>query len=321
MRQDPDWTLPDNSLSIELYYKDHFHLIENENMKFSKLIIETLQDVLSPQSSQSSSSYLLQSSLIRSPPPSSLPRSNLLLAQPLAQSSSSQSLSATATPFNQKYQIILHNSLTVPPKSQTLTASPPFRQDFSSSLKTTSDHMSSAKPTKLITSPTSASSSTDTPQSFQIQFQPPSNIPRPLLSTVTSPCNPTFPSSPTTTTQSLFFPPPSTPCHHLVPHPPSKVLPATPDSSLHAVQHVTEEAQISPAVPHVACGLMHLNLLAKTATKLLLICILFLPFLYATLNFYLVFFIFLRRFLTLCMKAYYTAFIVYHLRFLGKSFR
>ena len=66
---------------------------------------------------------------------------------------------------------------------------------------------------------------------------------------------------------------------------------------------------------------MHLNLLAKTATKLLLICILFLPFLYATLNFYLVFFIFLRRFLTLCMKAYYTAFIVYHLRFLGKYFR
>ena len=54
MRQDPDWTLPDNSLNMELYYKDHLHLIENGNIKFSKLIIETLQDVLSPQSSQSS---------------------------------------------------------------------------------------------------------------------------------------------------------------------------------------------------------------------------------------------------------------------------
>ena len=163
MRQDPDWTLPDNSLNMELYYKDHLRLTENGNMKFSKLIIETLQDVLSPQSSQSSSSYLSQSSLIRSPPPSSLARSNLLSAQPLSQSSLSQSLSATATPFNPKHQIIFHNSPTAPPESQTLTASPPFRQDFSSSLKTTSDHISSAKPTKFIISPTSTSSSTDTP--------------------------------------------------------------------------------------------------------------------------------------------------------------
>ena len=225
MCQNTDWTLPDNSLNLELCYKDHFDLIENGNMKFSKLIIETLQDVLSPQSSQSSSSYLSQSSLIRSPPPSSLPRSNFLSAQPLSQSSSSQSLSATATPFNPKHQIIFHNSSTAPPKSQTLTASPPFRQDFSSSLKTTSDHMPSAKPTKLITSPTSASSSTDTPQSYQIQFQPPSTIPLPLLSTVTSPCNPTFPSFPTPTTHSSFSAPPSSSCHHLVPHPTSKILP------------------------------------------------------------------------------------------------
>ena len=43
--------------------------------------------------------------------------------------------------------------------------------------------------------------------------------------------------------------------HHLVPHPPSKALSATPDSSLHIVQHVTEEVQISPpAVPREACG-------------------------------------------------------------------
>ena len=130
MRQHPDLTLPDNSLNVNLYYKDHLRLIENRNIKFSKLIIETLQDVLSPQSSQSPSSYLSQSSLIRSPPPSSLLRSNFLSAQPLSQSSSSQSLSATATPFNPKHQIIFHNSLTAPPKSQTLTASPPFRKKF-----------------------------------------------------------------------------------------------------------------------------------------------------------------------------------------------
>ena len=258
---------------MELYYKDHLHLIENGNMKFSKLIIETLQDVLSPQSS-----YLSQSSLIRLPPPSSLLRSNFLSAQPLSQSSSSQSLSATATPFNPELQINLHNSPTAPPKSQTLTASLTFPQNFSSSLKTTSDHMLSAKPTKLITSPTSESSLTDTPQSSQIQFQPPSNIPLPLLSTVTSPCTPTFPSSSTPTTHSLFSAPPSTSCHHLAPHPPSKVLPATPDSSLHVAQHVTEEVQVSPAIPHVANRLMHLNLLAKTTTKLPLLCILFLLF-------------------------------------------
>ena len=56
MHQDLDWTLPDNSLNMELYYKDLLHLIENGNIKFSKLIIEALQDVLSPQLSQSSSS-------------------------------------------------------------------------------------------------------------------------------------------------------------------------------------------------------------------------------------------------------------------------
>ena len=140
--------------------------------------------------------------------------------------------------------------------------------------------MPSAKPTKLIISPTSTSSSTDTPQSSKIQFQPPSTIPLPLLSTVTSPCTPTFPSFPTPTTHSLFSAPLSTSCRHLVPHPPSKILPATPDSSLHVVQQVTEEVQTSPAAPHVACGLMHLDLLAKATTKLLLICILFYFFLY-----------------------------------------
>ena len=81
-----------------------------------------------------------------------------------------------------------------------------------------SDLMPSAKPTKLITSPTSTPSSTDTPQSSQIHFQSPSAIPIPLLSTVTSPCTSTFPSFPTPTTHSLFSAPPSMTCHHLVPH-------------------------------------------------------------------------------------------------------
>ena len=241
-------------------------------MKFSKLVTETLQDVLSPQSLQSSSSYLSQSSLSRLPPPSSLHRSNLLSAQPLSQSSLSQSLSATATHFNPKHQIIFHNSPTASSKSQTLTASPPFHQNFSSSLKTTSDYMPSAKPTKLIISPTSASSSTDSPQSSQIQFQPPSNILIPFLSTVTSPCTPTFPSSSTPTTHSLFSSPPSTSCHYLVPHPPLKVLPATPESL-----HFTRSTNITCRTPH-SCGLMNLNLLAKTTTKLLLVCILFFTF-------------------------------------------
>ena len=60
VRQDPDLTLPDNSLNMELYYKDHLYIMENGNIKFSKLVIKKLEDVLSPQSSQSSS-YLSQS--------------------------------------------------------------------------------------------------------------------------------------------------------------------------------------------------------------------------------------------------------------------
>ena len=52
MRQEPDCTLSYNSLNMELYYKDHLHLIEKGNIQFSKLTIETLQDVLLQQSSQ-----------------------------------------------------------------------------------------------------------------------------------------------------------------------------------------------------------------------------------------------------------------------------
>ena len=84
--------------------------------------------------------------------------------------------------------------------------------------------MPSAKPTKLIISPNSAYSSSDTPQSSQVKLQPPSSIPLPILSTVTSPCTPTFPSSPSPTAHSSFSDPSSKSGHHLVPHPPSKVL-------------------------------------------------------------------------------------------------
>ena len=42
---------------------------------------------------------------------------------------------------------------------------------------------------------------------------------------------------------------------------------------------LTEEVQIPPPVIlHVACGLIHLNLLAETTMKLSLVGILFLPF-------------------------------------------
>ena len=232
-------------------------------------------DVLSPQSSQSSLSYFPQSSLIRSPHSSSLRQTFQFKHIP-----NHVHLNYCLQHQHSPTRIVL-NYPTALLKSQTLTASPLFRQDFSSSIKTTSDQMPSAKQTKLITSPTSASSSTDTHQSSQLKCQPSSNILLPLLSTITSPCAPTFPSSPTPTTPSLFCALPFASCHHFIPHPPSKVLPATPDFSLHVEQHVTQKVQISsPAVPHVACGLIHLNLLANTTAKLFLAGILFLLFSY-----------------------------------------
>ena len=109
--EDPDWTYIIKILHRELYYKDHLHLIENRNIKFSKSITEILQDVFSRQSSsQLSSSYLSQSSLIIFPPPSFLLRSNILSVKTiLSPSPPSQSLSATATPFNQKRHFFLLN--------------------------------------------------------------------------------------------------------------------------------------------------------------------------------------------------------------------
>ena len=56
----------------------------------------------------------------------------------------------------------------------------------------------------FITLPTSASSSTGTPQSSQIKFQPPSTIPLPPLCTVTSPYTLTFPSSCTHSSPLIF---------------------------------------------------------------------------------------------------------------------
>ena len=69
--------------------------------------------------------------------------------------------------------------------------------------------------------------------------------------------------------------------HHLVPHPPSKLLLLTPDPFLYVAQRIAEEIQSSPSVvPHVACGLIPLNLLAKATTELSIAGILLLPFLY-----------------------------------------
>ena len=72
-------------------------------------------------------------------------------------------------------------------------------------------------------------------------------------------------------------------------------------------------------VHHLACRSIPLNLLAKT-TRILFIVRTFLLLFYTTLTLYLVFCIFLGG-LTLCVKTYYTAIIVYHLSFLGKFFQ
>ena len=160
-----------------------------------------MEDVLS-QPSQLLSCFS-QSSLIRSPPPSSLSRSNIFSVETISQSFSSQSLSATATPFNPKCQNFWLNSLAAPLKFQTLTASPPFHNVFSSPLKITSDHKPFAKPIELITPPISAFSSFEPLQSSQLKFQPTSSIPLPLLYIVTSPCTSYF-SIPSYTHSSLL---------------------------------------------------------------------------------------------------------------------
>ena len=173
------------------------------------------------------------------------------------------------TPFNLKCQQFLLDTPTAPPNFQTLPASVTYCQVFFSPFKTTSDHMSSTKPTRVITSPTSISSSSKTVQSCHVKFQPPYSIP------LTSPCTSTFPSSPIPTAHpSTSYPPPRS-RHHLVHHSPSKVLPATPSSSLYIAKYLTEEMQASPpVVTHVAYTLIFLNLLAKTTTKLFLVGIL-----------------------------------------------
>ena len=167
--------------------------------------------------------------MIRSSPTSSVPRSNLLSVQRLSQSPPLQSQQHPST-WNVKLFCLILQLLH---QNHKHWLHPPFRQDFSSSIQKTSDHMPSTKPTKLINPPTSASSSTGTPRSSQLKFQLPSSIQIPLASTVTPPYTPTFPSSPTPTAHFLFSVPRSTSCHHLVPHPPSKVLPATPGFSLY----------------------------------------------------------------------------------------
>ena len=140
--------------------------------------------------------------------------------------------------------------------------------------------MLSTKPTKLATSSTSVFSSSETPQSSRLKLQPQSRIPSPLLSPVTYPCTPTFPTSPTPTAYPSCSALPPTPRHHLVPAPTSEALPAAPGSSLYDAQHVTEEIQTSSSVvPQVACELIPLNLLGKAITKLFNVGVLFSLFL------------------------------------------
>ena len=113
------------------------------------------------------------------------------------------------------------------------------------------------KQRKLVTSPSSGSSSFKTLQSSQLKFQIPSSIPFPLVSTVISSCTPTFPSSPTLSVHPSFSAAPPTSRHHLVTHLPSKALPENLISFLYVVEHIAGEMQISPPVlPHVPCELI-----------------------------------------------------------------
>ena len=65
--------------------------------------------------------------------------------------------------------------------------------------------------------------------------------------------------------------------------------PGTPGFSFHVTQCITERIKTSPpVVPHLACGLITLSVLAKTTEKLFLVAILLLPF-YITLNLHLLF--------------------------------
>ena len=143
--------------------------------------------------------------------------------------------------------------------------------------------MSSAKSTKLITSPTSASSLSDTPQSSQLKFQLPSNIPLSLLPTLTSPYTPTFPSSPTPTA------------------------------------HSWRGANMTACRTSRRMWVNTFEFAGKESSEIVS-CRYFFYLFYTTFNLYLVLCIFQGRFLTLCMKTYYRAIIVYHSNFLGKSF-
>ena len=228
----------------------------------SKLIIETLQDLLSPySSSQLSSSCLSQSSWISHlASVSSLPRSNLPSVKPFSKSSSSQSLSATATRFNPKCQNCMLSYPTLP-KFETLSTSPPFRQVFSSPIKTTSDYMSSTEVSKLVTSLTSISSSFKTPRPSQLKFQPPSSITSRLLSTVVFLCAPTFPSSPILTALPSFSAPPPTSRHHYL------YLVPTPSTSCHHQLHCIPTPPTSCTYTTYVLYLHHLRLLLTPPTS------------------------------------------------------
>ena len=97
MVQDPDWTLPDNSL--QLCYTDHLHLIKTGNIKFSESIVKALHDT-SPQSSSQLTLSLSQSSLIKSSPPSFLTFPIILITVTGSHSNT----------LNPKYQKFLLNS-------------------------------------------------------------------------------------------------------------------------------------------------------------------------------------------------------------------
>ena len=148
-------------------------------------------------------------------------------------SSSSQSLSATARLLNPKCLNVLLNSLTALPKFQTFPASPILPHVFLAQLKTTFVYMSSTEPTKLITSVTR----------YLFHLKLSTIISAKISITIwcffskSISCNISMYSYTSVfsrpTVHPLFYTPASKSRHHLVPHPPSKVLLAAPVSSLY----------------------------------------------------------------------------------------
>ena len=141
-------------------------------------------------------------------------------------------------------------------------------------------------------------------------WSPVAVIPLLLLSTATCPCTST-----PTAHRSFSFPPPKS-CHHLVPH--------TGISKFFFISCTTRNwrnANISSCRTSRGMWDNTFEFAGKDKNEIVSCRYSFLNFFIQIWICTLFFGIFLGRFLTSCMKTYYTTIIVYHLNFLGKSFQ